>query len=910
MVAGWFIILIAAGYIGLLFAIAYYGDKRADHGRSLIDSSAVYALSIAVYCTSWTFYGSVGRATQSGIAFLPIYLGPTLVFCLGWLLLRKILRVSKANRITTIADFIGSRYGKNAALAGLVAIIAVIGVVPYIALQLKAVSTSFTVLLHYPTVGGMVEGGPDSAFHDTAFWAAVCLAAFAILFGTRTIEASEHHQGLVAAIAFESIIKLVAFLAAGIFVVAMLFDGLGDLFARAAAAPELARLLRFEATGGGFSWITLTLLAMAAVICLPRQFQVIVVENIDERHLDRALWLFPLYLFLINLFVLPIALAGRLTAPAGVDPDTLVLTLPMAAQQYGLALLVFVGGFSAATGMVIVETVALSTMVSNDLVMPLLLRWRRLGLADWPDLAPFLLKVRRMSIPVLLLLGYAYMRLVGESYALVAIGLVSFAAVAQFCPAILFGLFWRHATTAAAFAAIGGGFLVWAYTLLLPSLAGSGWLSNAFIAQGPFGVALLKPYALFGLTGLDPITHSLFWSMLVNIGALVGVSLLTGQSALERAQAALFVDALEHAEAGRLWRGTARLADLRELVARFLGRGRADEAFQDYAARRGVGVAELAVDGELVRHAERLLAGAIGTASARVMIATVAEEEPLGIDEVMRILDETSQVIEYSRRLEEKSLELETASAELRSANARLQELDRLKDDFVSTVSHELRTPLTSIRSFSEILHNSPDLAPDKRREFLAIVVKESERLTRLINQMLDLSKIESGKPDWAMSDVDPAEVAREAAAATSQLFDDRSARLDLAVPETAPLVVADRDRLMQVTVNLLSNAAKFCPRAGGRVTLTVASDADDVILTVADNGPGIAREHHEAVFEPFRQVGDTLTAKPQGTGLGLAICRMIADHHGGRIWVESEPGKGAAFRVRLPRKVALARAV
>ncbi len=581
MAPGWFIILVSAVYIGLLFAIAYYGDKRADRGRSLIDSSVVYALSIAVYCTSWTFYGSVGRATQSGFDFLPIYLGPTLVFCLGWLLLRKILRVSKANRITTIADFIGSRYGKNAALAGLVAIIAVIGVVPYIALQLKAVSISFTVLLHDPALSVPSGGGPATILQDTAFWAAVFLAAFAILFGTRHIEASEHHQGLVAAIAFESIVKLIAFLAAGLFVVFALFDGFGDLFQRAAANPELARLLSFEATSGGFSWIALTLLAMAAIVCLPRQFQIIVVENIDERHLDRALWLFPLYLFLINIFVLPIALAGGLLGPVGVDPDTVVLTLPMGAAQPWLALLVFIGGFSAATGMVIVETVALSTMVSNDLVMPALLRWRRLGLAERPDVAPFLLTIRRLAIPVLLLLGYLYMRLVGERYALVAIGLISFAAVAQFFPAILFGLFWRRASTPAAFAAIGGGFLVWAYTLLLPSLARSGWLPVEFIDEGPFSIAALQPYALFGMNGLDPITHSLFWSMLVNLGALVGVSLLTGQSALERTQAALFVNALAQAEAGRLWRGTAQLADLKELVARFLGPERAAEAFQD-----------------------------------------------------------------------------------------------------------------------------------------------------------------------------------------------------------------------------------------------------------------------------------------------------------------------------------------
>jgi Na+/proline symporter/nitrogen-specific signal transduction histidine kinase len=910
MAPGWFIILVSAVYIGLLFAIAYYGDKRADRGRSLIDSSVVYALSIAVYCTSWTFYGSVGRATQSGFDFLPIYLGPTLVFCLGWLLLRKILRVSKANRITTIADFIGSRYGKNAALAGLVAIIAVIGVVPYIALQLKAVSISFTVLLHDPALNALSPGGPATIFQDTAFWAAVFLAAFAILFGTRHIEASEHHQGLVAAIAFESIVKLIAFLAAGLFVVFALFDGFGDLFQRAAANPELARLLSFEATSGGFSWIALTLLAMAAIVCLPRQFQIIVVENIDERHLDRALWLFPLYLFLINIFVLPIALAGGLLGPAGVDPDTVVLTLPMGAAQPWLALLVFIGGFSAATGMVIVETVALSTMVSNDLVMPALLRWRRLGLAERPDVAPFLLTIRRLAIPVLLFLGYLYMRLVGERYALVAIGLISFAAVAQFFPAILFGLFWRRASTPAAFAAIGGGFLVWAYTLLLPSLARSGWLPVEFIDEGPFSIAALQPYALFGMNGLDPITHSLFWSMLVNLGALVGVSLLTGQSALERTQAALFVNALAQAEAGRLWRGTAQLADLKELVARFLGPERAAEAFQDYARRRRLDVGKLAVDGELVRHAERLLAGAIGTASARVMIATVAEEEPLGIDEVMRILDETSQVIEYSRRLEEKSTELEAATSELRAANERLKELDRLKDDFVSTVSHELRTPLTSIRSFSEILHDNPQLATDKRGEFLAIIVKESERLTRLINEVLDLSKIQSGTLEWHMADVDLAEVARDAAAATSQLFRDKGVRLDLTLPETAPTLWADRDRLMQVTVNLLSNAVKFCPEAGGRVMLSVVGDPGGVTLSVADNGPGIAPEHHAAVFERFHQVGVTLTAKPQGTGLGLAISRMIVDHHGGRIWVESDLGKGTTFRVRLPRRPVLAKAV
>src|SRR6266545_4509556 len=326
LAGGVLLLLAAAAYMALLFAIASFGDRRAAAGRSLINSSVVYALSLAVYCTSWTFYGSVGRAAARGLDFLPIYLGPTLVFCLGWVLLSRILRVSKAYRITSIADLLASRFGKSGAVAGLVTIISVIGSVPYIALQLKAVSTSLKVLLEY-------QGGSDGNgdLPNTELWVAGVRALFAILFGTRKIDASERHEGIVAAIAFESIVKLVSFVAVGLFAGLVLFDGFGDIFARAAARPELSQLFDFAGPSAGIDWIALTFLAMAAIVCLPRQFQVMVVENVDPRHLDRALWLFPAYLIAINLFVVPIALAGLLSVPAGTDPDTLVLTLPLAA---------------------------------------------------------------------------------------------------------------------------------------------------------------------------------------------------------------------------------------------------------------------------------------------------------------------------------------------------------------------------------------------------------------------------------------------------------------------------------------------------------------------------------------------------------------------------------------------------
>jgi Na+/proline symporter/nitrogen-specific signal transduction histidine kinase len=897
------ILLVAAvAYMVLLFAIASFGDRRAATGRSIINSSVVYALSLAVYCTSWTFYGSVGRAAASGLDFLPIYLGPTLVFCLGWVLLSRILRVSKAHRITSIADLLASRFGKSGAVAGLVTVIAVIGSVPYIALQLKAVSTSLNVLLEYQ--GSFGEGNEAArVLRNTELWVAAVLALFAVLFGTRKIDASERHEGIVAAIAFESIVKLVAFVAVGLFAGLVLFDGFGDIFARAAAQPELAKLFDFGGPAAGIEWIALTFLAMAAIVCLPRQFQVMVVENVDERHLDRALWLFPAYLIAINLFVVPIALAGLLSAPAGIDPDTLVLTLPLAAGYNGLALLAFLGGLSAAASMVIVETVALSTMICNDLVVPMLLRFGRLG----TDTRPVLLGIRRAAIGLVVLLGFAYVRLVRESYGLVSIGLVSFAAVAQFFPAIVFGLFWRRASRLGVLVGITAGFLVWAYTLLLPSFASAGWLPRELFEQGPFGISLLRPSTLFGLEGLDPVTHGLFWSMLLNVAGIVGVSLFVEQPALERSQAALFVDYWRGAgrEEGRLWRGTAQIGDLVQLVGRFLGEAQTREAFDAEARRRGRDPAALAADAETVRLAERLLAGAIGSASARVMVASVVHEEPIGTEEVMRILDETSQAIEYSRRLEQQSRALEATTAELRRANERLRELDRLKDNFVSTVSHELRTPLTSIRSFSEILLDHPTLEQQQRQEFLRIIVTESERLTRLINDMLDLAKIEAGKLEWHMESVSASEVAREAATALGQLFRDKRVKLEVKLTDGLSTTIADRDRLFQVIVNLLSNAVKFSPAEVGLVALTVENEANGVRLSVADNGPGIAPSDREAIFERFRQVGDTLTGKPEGSGLGLAISRMIVEHFGGRTWVEDVPGGGAIFRVWLPREPA-----
>ena len=909
MIAAPLVIGVSFAYLLLLFAIAHWADRRAAQGRSVIGNAWVYAMSMAVYCTAWTYFGSVGRASTSGVWFLPIYLGPMLAMILAWMVVRKMIRIARTYRITSIADFIASRYGKSPLLAGLVTLITVVGIVPYIALQLKGIAIGYAVLTS--PLGAVAPQAPQW-WSDSTLYVALALAGFTIVFGARHLDSTERHEGMVAAIAFESLVKLLAFLAVGLFVTYGLFNGLGDLFDQAYANEVIRPLLQFD-QGQPFAhaqWLGLTLLAMLSVIFLPRQFQVMVVENVDESHLRRAVWVFPLYLLLINLFVLPIAIGGLLYfGPGRMNAEVFVLSLPLAEGLTTLALFAFVGGLSAATGMVIVEAIAVSTMVCNDLVMPLLLRTRRFGARAAGDLTRLLLLIRRLAILAILLLGYLYFHLAGEAYALVSIGLISFAAVAQFAPALLGGMYWKGGTQRGAFAGLLLGFAFWAYTLMLPSLAKSGWLPDDFLHQGLFGWAWLKPEAFLGLQGLDNLTHSLFWSLLLNIGAYVGVSLWRVPSAAETSQALLFVDVFHRTEGARpvFWQGRAQVHVLQALMGRFLGVERAWRLFDAYAVERGAPTVEdIPADARLVQFVETQLAGAIGSASARVMVASAVEEEALDLDDVMRILDEASQLRAYSHALEEKSQSLERATGELRQANEQLKSLDRLKDDFMSSVTHELRTPLTSIRALSEMMRDDDTMETAQRQQFLGIIVAEAERLSRLVNQVLDMAKIEAGHAEWHNTAVDMRELLEQAAGSMAELLRERGIVLQLDLPPRVAPLQADADRITQVVLNLLSNAAKYTPREGGQVRLSLIDEEHGVTVEVQDNGPGIDADQQALVFEKFRQVAGDDHYRPGGTGLGLPISRQIVEHFGGRMWLASVPGAGATFGFSLPRGDAL----
>jgi Na+/proline symporter/signal transduction histidine kinase len=654
MLQGWAVIAVALGYIGLLFLVASYGDRPRGLSRDARSRLLIYPLSLAIYCTSWTFFGSVGSASRTGYEFLTIYIGPVLMVGLFSPLIARVVRLAKAQNITSIADFIAARYGKAQAVAATVALIAIVGMVPYIALQLKAVSSSLETIIGHVSPGA---GATRPVLGDISLFVALLMAAFAVLFGTRHIDATEHQDGLMLAIATESIVKLFAFLAVGIFVSFWMFGGPRALWEAATAHPDTAAI--FTRSPALDSFLATTLLSFVAIILLPRQFHVAVVENHSEGEIKRAAWLFPLYLVLINLFVVPIALAGLLTFSKGeVDSDMFVLALPWQAGSSVLTIAAFVGGLSAATAMVIVESVALSIMVSNDLVMPLVLQRRETLITGRENVGSLLLMVRRFAIFALLLLAYMYYRSAGDAQ-LASIGLLSFAAIAQLAPAFFGGLLWRRATAAGAIAGMTAGILVWAYTLLLPSFADIGIVGKHVLTDGPWGVALLRPQHLFGLH-LNPLVHGVLWSLAVNVLCYVAFSLRRAQTPIERLQANLFVpsELAPITPSFRLWRSSVTVEELTTTVARYLGEDRMRTAFESFASSERISLdPKEEADFRLMRYAEHILASAIGAASSRLVLSLLLRKRTVSTKAALKLLDDANAAIQYNREILQTALD-------------------------------------------------------------------------------------------------------------------------------------------------------------------------------------------------------------------------------------------------------------
>ena len=885
------LVLSCLAYVILLFLVAFLVERRAVRGAlPWLRSPLIYTLSLSIYCTAWTFYGAVGYAARSGLEFLTIYLGPSLVFIGWWWALRKLVRIGRQQRVTSIADLISSRYGKSNLLGVIVTLISVCAATPYIALQLQSVTLSFAVFASSTPEGWAL---PDR--DSTAIWVAGGLALFTILFGTRKLDANEQHTGVVTAIAVEAVVKLVALVAVGIFVVWGIADGPADIIARIDRSP----IADWELQPA--RWAGLTFLAAAAVICLPRMFQVLVVETNDERHLATASWAFPLYMFLMSLFVVPIAVVGLDLLPPGANPDLFVLTVPLDQGQGGLAMFAFLGGFSSATSMVIVAAIALATMVSNHIVMPLWLSLRP-SPAISGDVRRLVLLSRRISIAAVLALGYAYYRLSGGSSALAAIGLISFVGVAQILPSMLGGIFWRGATRAGALAGLLIGFAVWLYALFLPSFGADAVFSAAFLAEGPLGIGWLRPQALFGVQGMDPLIHAMFWSLVLNATAFCLGSILTFPKPLERLQGAAFVNVFETGGSGpKGWaRGKAEAEDLLVMAQRILGEEAALALFETEARAQGKAGYLPDATPAFVERLELRLAGSVGAATAHAMLSQLAGRAAVSVEDLLAVANETAQIMEYSARLEAQQAELTRTARQLREANEKLTRLSVQKDAFLSQISHELRTPMTSIRAFSEILMEG-EMPAEMSVRYAKIIHDEAIRLTRLLDDLLDLSVLENGAVQLNLGLANLNQMIDRALQAAAHTRPERSFLIHRDPVAENIFIHTDGDRLGQVFINLISNARKYCDSERPELRISVRQKGGRVTVDFVDNGSGIPNESQELIFEKFARLSDQTRAG--GAGLGLAICREVMANLGGTI--AYLPGQGgAAFRVTLPLRL------
>ncbi|TPP09766.1 PAS domain-containing hybrid sensor histidine kinase/response regulator [Rhizobium glycinendophyticum] len=667
MLPGWIIVVAALGYLLFLFAVASYGDRKSKiTGVPAGGRPMVYALSLAVYCTSWTYFGGVGLAAEHGLEFMAIYIGPILMYTLGMPILRRIINLAKTEKITSGADFVAARYGKNPIVGLLVTIIYLVGIIPYIALQLKAVSSSVAAVMD-PSAYGIGTG--NLYFIDLPLIVAFLLACFAVVFGTRHTDATEHQDGLILAIAMESVVKLVAFWTLGIFVVFTLYDGPADLWQKATESPAVMAALSHQTPAS--RWILLILLSAFAIIMLPRQFHVTVVENRTPRELKLAGILMPIYLIAINIFVLPAAIGGVLTFGGGGDADLYVLSLPLEAGNGLVTLITFIGGFSAATAMVIVASVALAIMISNDMVLPIFLRQRLLGRpSQREDFAKTLLHIRRTAIFGVLLLGYVYFRSADNTTGLAKIGLLSFAAIAQIAPAMFGGLIWRRANARGAIAGLTTGFLVWAYLLFLPSL---GATDHSWIASSMLGF-LLPGLSMFETQYADPLVNATIFSLLINTLAFVVGSLSRNPRPVERIQSAIFIKRQPRSNfATRGWKTSVAVGDLKAAIARYLGNERMERSFRSYEQAAGRKLADDSpADMAFIHFSEQLLGSAIGSSSARLVLSLILQKAEDPSADTVWLLDQASEALQYNQDM------LQTALAQMEQGIAVFDASDRL----------------------------------------------------------------------------------------------------------------------------------------------------------------------------------------------------------------------------------------
>jgi Na+/proline symporter/nitrogen-specific signal transduction histidine kinase len=886
------LLIILSIYLAILFYIAHWAEK--NNNSKWTNNPYVYTLSLAVYCTAWTYYGSVGVAADSGLSFLPIYLGPIIIAPSWIVILKKIIRISRVNKISSIADFISLRYGNSRFLGAIVTVICLTGIIPYISLQLKAITETFHIVTKTPI--------NSHIFDDTTTYVAVALALFASYYGTRYVDASEKRKGIVTAVAMESVLKLVFFVIIGVYVTFFVFDGFDDIYQKASLLENFKEKNTIGGLPQAINWFLLCVLSIFAIFLLPRQFQVSVIENNREKHINTAVWLFPLYLLIFNIFVYPIAWGGNILFDGqDVNSDVYSLLIPQLFNNRILTVLVFLGGFSAAISMIVVSSIGLSTMVTNNILIPYNLLGKLKSAETISNKS--ILNSRKIGIFLLIILSYFIYRYFGLNYNLVSIGMVAFVVISQLAPAFFGALFWRRGSRLGAIYSIIIGFVFCLFTLLIPYSIGITNSQSTFISNGFLNIELLKPFQLFGLDYLDPIPHALFWSLLFNSVTYFAVSVSFKGNYRERNYAEMFVDInkyITNHENAFIWKGTAYRNDIEKVLIRFLGEERTKRAMNIFNVKYNVDKNIELADARLIKFSENLLTGHIGTASARILISSVVKEEKISLPEVLKILEESKENIIVNKKLTETSNELKEITAKLQDANESLMIKDQQKDEFLDTVTHELRTPITAIRAASEILHDDDEIPEELKKQFLQNIISESDRLNRLIDKILDLEKFETGKQTIHPTQNNLVVTIEKSIEPLQQLIKNKHITVHI---ESKSKVNAfyDEDRIVQVITNLLSNAIKFCPEIDGLITIQIKEKNNFIHTFVQDNGKGIHPDDFEVIFDKFYQSTNQNIKKPVGSGLGLAICKQIMEYHKGKIWAE-QTVKGSCIVFTLPK--------
>lgn len=879
-------------YLALLFLIAYWAEKsRSDFW---VNNPYIYSLSLAVYCTAWTYYGSVGVAANKGLEYLAIYIGPISIIPVWIYINTKIVRIARVNKISSIADFITLRYGNSRSLGALITSVCFLAIIPYIALQIKAVSETFHLVSETPHSQSLIS--------DTSTYVVLLIAIFSGYYGTRYVDASEKRLGIISAVAVESFLKLIFFVVLGLFVVYGVFGGWEDLYAKASVLPDFEEKNTFSTLGNAFNWSVLSVMAMSAIFLLPRQFHTAIVENRKESHIKTAIWLFPLYLLVFNIFIFPVAWGGKVVfLGQNVNPEFYSILIPQKFGNYAVSVMVFLGGLSACVSMIIISSIALSIMLSNNLIIPY--GWLdRFKLSQTTDFSKTIVNIRRISIFISIILAFIFYKYFILESSLFSVGTISFVIIAQLAPAFFGAVFWRRGSYNGAVSGILVGVMICIVTLIVPQYYSASNPNFGFDDFQEDYAGIYHFIKAFQIPYLSHISQVFFYSLLLNAFLYAVISTLSQQDYRERNFAEIYVDIdkyISNHENAFIWKGIAYVSDIEKILVRFLGENKTKQALKIFNSKYNVSDKNNTADSRFIKFSENLLSGRIGTASAKILVEGVAKEEKISLTEVLRILEESQQNIVLNKKLTEQSEKLRQLSGELKTANENLIVKDHQKDEFLDSVAHELRTPITAIRAASEVIQEDDEMPAEIRKQFLENIISESDRLNDLINDLLDLDKLENTETVLNKEQKNIKETLDIALKPLQHLIKKKNIELEIEDFLTQNYFHYDEKRILQVFNNLMGNAIKFCDE-NGIISISLHNEQDVLQLNISNSGKKIPEDELNMIFDKFYQSKDQNIRKPLGSGLGLAICKKIIHAHGGNISAENFEG-GVMFLLQIP---------